>query len=420
MTEIRLGLIEFGKALNDTVTVPGLGQLPGGQVSTGRATRGARARLLRGDRVLAENLRLGIMLRKKFMSSELEPRAEAGFLRDVFVAAGRHDIMMGDSLELYADNEIGPDTTRQIGVAQVHAPGHDLLTGFHAQVFQHNGILRDGALAGHFRDGRPIGEPMRVLGLFGQAGPIPELAAGQYGTVLLGFQCAAPPMPGDTVVVYPEPEPDHVERREGIAVVHGVTALPDGTTVVAAEVPEEITRSVLTVGTTARLLRANSRGAETSVTVVATGIRVTSLARDGMIIPVGTGTGVFTIGLSTRDAQIGDVLETYVPATGTPGAVTDGPLAPPPVVTTLPDPASPVSLVDVNTAAHQELTRLPGMTPERAAKAVELRKRQGGFADVEAFGVAIGLQPHEIVRLRGRASASRVEQRGTGIRQLDI
>jgi DNA uptake protein ComE-like DNA-binding protein len=79
--------------------------------------------------------------------------------------------------------------------------------------------------------------------------------------------------------------------------------------------------------------------------------------------------------------------------------------------------------VDVNAAAGPELARLPGMTPERVNEALELRRRQGGFADVEAFGVALGLQPHEIVRLRGRATASQaagVAQRETGVRQLDI
>jgi hypothetical protein len=60
------------------------------------------------------------------------------------------------------------------------------------------------------------------------------------------------------------------------------------------------------------------------------------------------------------------------------------------------------------------------MTPERVNEVLELRRRQGGFADVEAFGVAVGLQPHEIVRLRGRAAAGQVPQRETGVRQLDI
>ncbi|WP_370949566.1 ComEA family DNA-binding protein [Amycolatopsis sp. cg5] len=413
MTEVRLGLIEFGKALNDSVTVPGLGELPGGQVSVGRATRGDRARLIRDERVLAQDLRLGIMLRKKFLSSELEPRTEAGFLRDVFLAVGRRDIVPGDALELYADNEIGPDTSHQVGVAQVHAPGHNFLTGFHAQVRQHEGTLRDGALIGHFRGGQVLGAPMRVLGLSGPAGPIPELPTGQYATALLGFQCVAPPMPGDMLAIYPEAEREYVEHREGMAVVHGVTSLGDGSTVAAVEVPEQMTRNVLTAGSLARLIRPNGVGMESASTVVAGGIKVTSLARGNMIIPVGAGTGVFTVGLSTQDVRPQDVLETYVPA---PGTREDQQLAPPPP----PPTGTPSSTVDVNTATPAELATLPGMSPERAASAVELRRRQGGFADVEAFGVAVGLQPHQIVRLRGRATASRVEQRGTGIRQLDI
>ena len=76
------------------------------------------------------------------------------------------------------------------------------------------------------------------------------------------------------------------------------------------------------------------------------------------------------------------------------------------------------SLLDVNTASGPELARV--LSPERVERALELRQRQGGFADVEAFGVAIGLQPHEIVRLRTRATAGRVPLRETGVRQLDI
>jgi len=103
-----------------------------------------------------------------------------------------------------------------------------------------------------------------------------------------------------------------------------------------------------------------------------------------------------------------DTIEAYVPADVVP-------LAAPPVSAPL-----PVPLLDVNTASGAELASLPGLSPARATQALELRRRQGGFPDVEAFGVAIGLQPHEIVRLRGRATASRVALRETGVRQLDI
>ncbi|MEV7037199.1 hypothetical protein [Amycolatopsis sp. NPDC051061] len=177
MTEVRVGLIEFGKALNDSITLSGLGELPGGQVSIGRAVRGARARLKRADRILADNLRLGIMVRKKFFSSDIEPVTDAGFLKDVFVAVGRRDLGNGDALELYTDDAVGPDLSRQDGVAQVVAPAYDQLTGFHVQVLVREGMLRFGALTALSRGG----QPMRVLGLFGPAGPLEELPAGQPG-----------------------------------------------------------------------------------------------------------------------------------------------------------------------------------------------------------------------------------------------
>ena len=93
------------------------------------------------------------------------------------------------------------------------------------------------------------------------------------------------------------------------------------------------------------------------------------------------------------------------------------PPAPAPAAVPLAAPLA-VPLLDVNSASGPELARL--LSPEQVAKALELRQRQGGFPDVEAFGVAIGLQPHEIVRLRKQATAGRVTLRETGVRQLDI
>ncbi|SFW61891.1 helix-hairpin-helix domain-containing protein [Amycolatopsis australiensis] len=416
MTEVRVGLIEFGKALNDSVTLPGLGELPGGQVSAGRAVRGARARLRRGDRVLADNLRLGIMVRKKFFSSGVEPVTDAGFLKDVFVAAGRRDIGNGDSLELYTDEAVGPDLSRQDGVASVFAPAYDQLTGFHVQVRQEHGILRFGALCGLTRGGRPVGEPMRVLGLFGPAGPLEELPAGQPGTVLLGFQCAVPPLAGDALTAFHEPPRDFLERREGTAAVHGLNDLGNGTVVAAVEVPEGL-GSVFTVGTRARVLRPMGTTFNEQSTVVATDLRILSLARDGVAVRTNGGARTFTVGLAFRDLRPNDRIEAYVPADV-------APLAPPPVLPVaaapVPVPPVPAALVDVNAASEAELAGLPGMSPERVATAVDMRRRQGGFPDVEAFGVAIGLQPHEIVRLRARATAGRVALRETGVRQLDI
>lgn len=397
MTEVRVGLIEFGKALNDSVVLPGVGELPGGQVSLGRAVRGARARLKRADRVLADNLRLGIMVRKKFFSSDVEPVTDAGFLKDVFVAVGRHDLVKGDALELYTDDTVGPDLSRQEGLAQVVAPGYDQLTGFHAQVLVREGVLRFGALTTLSRGG----QPMRVLGLFGP-GPVEELPAGQRGTVLLGFQCDVPPMAGDALTAFHEASHDHLELREGTAVVHGVNDLGNGSVVAAVEVPEG-RGAVFTVGTRARVLRPAGTTFNEQSTVLASDLRILSLARDGVAVRTNGGVQAFTVGVAFRDLRQNDVIEAYVPAEV-------APLAPP--------PAAPVPLVDVNAASGPELAGL--LTPEQVTKALELRQRQGGFPDVEAFGVAIGLQPHEIVRLRERATAGRVTLRETGVRQLDI
>ncbi len=62
--------------------------------------------------------------------------------------------------------------------------------------------------------------------------------------------------------------------------------------------------------------------------------------------------------------------------------------------------------VDVNTATAAELEKLPGMSRSRARRAVKEREAQGGFTSVEDFGEAVGLQPHEIVRLRKLAACS--------------
>lgn len=68
-----------------------------------------------------------------------------------------------------------------------------------------------------------------------------------------------------------------------------------------------------------------------------------------------------------------------------------------------PDAAEPV---DVQTATADELRGLPGITGARARKAVRERTKRGGFASVEDFGEVVGLQPHELVRLRAAATCS--------------
>ena len=307
-------------------------------------------------------------------------------------------------------------------MAQVHAPFYDDVTGVSLQVHQRSGVLRDGALVGLLRGGRAGGQPMRVLRIFGPAGPVPELQAGQPGTVLLGFQCEAQPMAGDVLTSFDEPEREYLEHREGFAVTHGVNHLPDGTVVAAVEVPDAQRSNRLSVGSRVRVLRPAGTTFNERSTVVATGVRITSVAQNNMVVPVANGTGVFTVGLSRTDLRESDTIEAYIPAPGTSGAPpSPQQLAPPPTPARgLTPPVAQGPLVDLNTAPPPELARLPGMTPQRVAAAVELRGRQGGFADVEAFGVAVGLQPHEIVRLRARATTSRIQHHSTGVRQLDI
>lgn len=70
------------------------------------------------------------------------------------------------------------------------------------------------------------------------------------------------------------------------------------------------------------------------------------------------------------------------------------------------EPAAPAEPVDVNTATADELEGLPGVSRSRARKAVAAREEQGGFSSLEDFGETLGLQPHEIVRLRKVAVCS--------------
>jgi DNA uptake protein ComE-like DNA-binding protein len=56
-------------------------------------------------------------------------------------------------------------------------------------------------------------------------------------------------------------------------------------------------------------------------------------------------------------------------------------------------------LVDVNHAPAAILASLPGMTPELAAKAVELRGTRGGFVSADDLSLALGMQPGEITSL---------------------
>ncbi|SEB59597.1 Helix-hairpin-helix motif-containing protein [Paramicrobacterium humi] len=62
--------------------------------------------------------------------------------------------------------------------------------------------------------------------------------------------------------------------------------------------------------------------------------------------------------------------------------------------------------VDVNTAPVSALQKLPGMSRRTAKRAVKVREDKGGFASLDDFAASVGLQPHEIVRLRTAATCS--------------
>lgn len=84
-----------------------------------------------------------------------------------------------------------------------------------------------------------------------------------------------------------------------------------------------------------------------------------------------------------------------------------------------PAPAAPT--VDVNKASRRELARLPGMDRESARAVVTERDRRGGFASLEDFARAAGLQPHEAVRLRAHAFCSpRPRPPRTFARRVDL
>jgi hypothetical protein len=69
-------------------------------------------------------------------------------------------------------------------------------------------------------------------------------------------------------------------------------------------------------------------------------------------------------------------------------------------------PDADVELVDVNTANQRTIARLTGMDRGLAKTAIAERTKRGGFGSLEDFAATAGLQPHEIVRLRGEAYCS--------------
>lgn len=99
------------------------------------------------------------------------------------------------------------------------------------------------------------------------------------------------------------------------------------------------------------------------------------------------------------------------------------PDAPPPVAPPPPAPAAPARKavrpvvaaaepIDVNGASVDDLLALPGMTRPRAELLVRERGPRGGFRDADQVGQLLGLQPHQVARMRGMVTFGRVAAPG--------
>lgn len=98
------------------------------------------------------------------------------------------------------------------------------------------------------------------------------------------------------------------------------------------------------------------------------------------------------------------------------------PIAPPvaspaPVPTLVAQSATADAPVDVNNAPLEDLLALPGMTRMNAERVVQERAARGGFADADQLGQLLGLQPHQVQRLRAMVTFGRVAARA---RTLDL
>jgi hypothetical protein len=71
-----------------------------------------------------------------------------------------------------------------------------------------------------------------------------------------------------------------------------------------------------------------------------------------------------------------------------------------------PAPASEADLIDVNTANQRTLARLTGIDRGLAKTLLAERTKRGGFGSLDDFAATAGLQPHQLVRLRGEAFCS--------------
>jgi hypothetical protein len=243
--EKRLGLV----TVSGFQDVPGFGLLPTGRVSRGpEIVRGARARLLRHGMVIAEDLRIGALIREANIGSRLEAKERIDVLRQCVLAIGHRRILAGDQIQAYIRTEtagihpdlvlgyqdLSPEHRRPLGRAEVREVAGDALAGLVARAVVAEGRLAAGDRVRVMRDGRPVAEALRLLALAdGHGGPVDDLPSGSTGTLFLGHPDVRP---GDVVHAYDAPPPQRTEERKQLLTV--LSAGSNGTVAMARVQPD--------------------------------------------------------------------------------------------------------------------------------------------------------------------------------------
>ncbi|WP_433467812.1 hypothetical protein [Spirillospora sp. CA-128828] len=292
--------------------VPGFGDLPQGWVQAGHLPRGARARLLRGGVLIAEDLRAGALIREKIIGTRLEPREKIGEFRRVAVATGHGEVRTDDHIEVYTRAEPAEADRHRaeehpLGRATVRETTEDPLAGPGARVDAAEGRLRAGDRVRIVRGGRPVAGALRLLLLADEAGaPAGELAAGGRGSLYLGHPDLRP---GDTVLAYGVPAPERTEARtptlsvtdiESAGEVARAVVLPIRSYVLSPDPVEG-----LAAGHRARVLR--------DKTVIADGLTIGGVSAMGLLeqsIRVNADNKL-RVGIDFPDLRKGDWIEPY-------------------------------------------------------------------------------------------------------------
>jgi hypothetical protein len=303
--------------------VPGFGPLPEGRVNGGgKILRGARARLLRHGVVIAEDLRIGALMRRTYLRSRLEAKERVDILGRCILAIGHPHVLDGDQIQAYVRavpagvrpdlvpgyQDPFPEQRRLLGRAEVREVTADPLAGPVARAVVAEGRLAVGARARVVRDGRPVVEALRLLALAdGGGGPLDELPQGSTGTLFLGHFDVRP---GDIVHAYDVPPPQQTEGRKRLLTVMSVKS--NATLAVARVQPAQFSPhggEGLAVGHRARVLR--------DQVVVADGLTIGFVQEPGMLqevaVDYGTKarTGWLDVGVDFPSLQNGDEIEPY-------------------------------------------------------------------------------------------------------------